>query len=610
VPPQPQVLRPLAAERPAAVAANDDDAADADDLLRSIEEQLGQFERRAQASRAAKVVDDFDTSFSSNRAASEPAEEMQPRREVPARPVMEKPVAEKIARSVANAGRDGAAGSPVDRSDYRFRGPASASDRERDPFSREELRKQPDAAIPVSASRDAGQGASVAGRNVEREAVYTRGAPLEVRAAAEEFHREARAGLHAVEPRPTPAEQIEARLANVEAEISKEFGPRHADHQGAARRQEPAIEGVEHARVAAAPRDNAGRAASRSAAQKRGKSRRALMTAVSVIAVAAIGGAAAMYLRSSERAPSGPPPVIAAPEGAVKVEAPQEQAAEAGTVGEAVYNRVAGNASNAEEQVVEGAEEPREIARIILPSSPAEGEEAVRTVSEGEDAAASPAEQADADIGPRRVATYVVRPDGTVVTTAAAGGAAEPAVGPEQAIITQTEQIEPVRVPTVAIGDPSEAAAPVLRTEAAPSAAAEPDAAAEPEPEIVLPPAEVALAPAVEAPPAAPVDLLDNPPAEAAAAPPSPAPIATSGEGYLVQVSSQRSREQAEASFADMQRRYASVLGNLTGSVQEANLGEQGIYYRVRVGPWATRDEATSVCEALLGAGGTCFVTQ
>jgi cell division protein FtsN len=96
-----------------------------------------------------------------------------------------------------------------------------------------------------------------------------------------------------------------------------------------------------------------------------------------------------------------------------------------------------------------------------------------------------------------------------------------------------------------------------------------------------------------------------------AATEPSAAPVpSVATDGYVVQVSSQRSREQAEAAFADLQQRYASVLGGLSSSVQEAEVEGKGTYYRVRVGPWATRDEAITVCETLKGAGGACFVTQ
>ena len=77
-----------------------------------------------------------------------------------------------------------------------------------------------------------------------------------------------------------------------------------------------------------------------------------------------------------------------------------------------------------------------------------------------------------------------------------------------------------------------------------------------------------------------------------------------------MQISSQRSMEQAQSTYADIQRRYPSVLGNLNPIIQEADLGTKGVYYRVRVGPWASRDQAIQVCESLKTAGGNCFVTQ
>jgi cell division protein FtsN len=100
-----------------------------------------------------------------------------------------------------------------------------------------------------------------------------------------------------------------------------------------------------------------------------------------------------------------------------------------------------------------------------------------------------------------------------------------------------------------------------------------------------------------------PVDLLSAAPAQE----PTPAP-STSGEGWVVQVSSQRSQADAQSSWNSLKSRYSSVLGALEPSIQEADLGAKGVFYRVRVGPWASRDEAIGVCEALQAAGGDCFV--
>jgi cell division septation protein DedD len=138
----------------------------------------------------------------------------------------------------------------------------------------------------------------------------------------------------------------------------------------------------------------------------------------------------------------------------------------------------------------------------------------------------------------------------------------------------------------------------------------EPDPAAEEE-QAPIQTGAVERAPAAatapdEAEASEPVDLLS-----AAPQPEEPAAAATPGaEGWIVQVSSQRTREEAESSWNAMRERYASVLGSLQPSIQQANLGEKGIFHRVRVGPWPTRGEAVEVCEALKAAGGSCFVAQ
>ena len=55
---------------------------------------------------------------------------------------------------------------------------------------------------------------------------------------------------------------------------------------------------------------------------------------------------------------------------------------------------------------------------------------------------------------------------------------------------------------------------------------------------------------------------------------------------------------------------FPAVLGKLDPQIQQADLGAKGIFYRVRVGPWAARKEAVEVCESLKAAGGNCFVAK
>jgi cell division protein FtsN len=52
------------------------------------------------------------------------------------------------------------------------------------------------------------------------------------------------------------------------------------------------------------------------------------------------------------------------------------------------------------------------------------------------------------------------------------------------------------------------------------------------------------------------------------------------------------------------------VLAAKTPDVQEANLGEKGVWYRAVVGPPASREAASGICSQLKTAGYSgCWVT-
>jgi hypothetical protein len=80
--------------------------------------------------------------------------------------------------------------------------------------------------------------------------------------------------------------------------------------------------------------------------------------------------------------------------------------------------------------------------------------------------------------------------------------------------------------------------------------------------------------------------------------------------GYMVQVSSQRSEGDAQASYKSLQTKFATVLGDRDPVINRADLGEKGIVYQARVGPFSSRDEALQFCVNLKSAGGQCFVPK
>ena len=79
------------------------------------------------------------------------------------------------------------------------------------------------------------------------------------------------------------------------------------------------------------------------------------------------------------------------------------------------------------------------------------------------------------------------------------------------------------------------------------------------------------------------------------------API--TGGNYLIQTASFSSEAEAQASFQQLQARHPNLLGTYSPLIQQANLGDRGTYYRLRIGPIETRSQASQLCNSLIAAG-------
>lgn len=78
---------------------------------------------------------------------------------------------------------------------------------------------------------------------------------------------------------------------------------------------------------------------------------------------------------------------------------------------------------------------------------------------------------------------------------------------------------------------------------------------------------------------------------------------------YLVQLSSQRSQEQAYESFSALKRRYPAIFEGRQVIIQTAEVEGKGTYYRLRI---RARDQADAegLCAAFQQVGGSCFVLR
>jgi hypothetical protein len=225
---------------------------------------------------------------------------------------------------------------------------------------------------------------------------------------------------------------------------------------------------------------------------------------------------------------------------------------------------------------------------------------------------AGPGETAEREDGdpnaPRRVRVIPVTPGAPLPQMGPPGPAAGPgvtakgqtAVNPLPGITLDNVGGPPPRPPVAPRPGAVPAAPPMM-------------APANPQPPVKLAAAPVNVPPPAAEPPAAPKKAAAAAPARPVAPKPKePAgqQTATASSGYVAVLSSQKSRMDALKVFADLQQKYSDVLSSKTPDVQEADLGEKGVWYRAVVGPPGSREAAFNVCSQLKSAGYTgCWVT-
>src|SRR6266511_2021325 len=290
-----------------------------------------------------------------------------------------------------------------------------------------------------------------------------------------------------------------------------------------------------------------------------------LTTALTIIGCAVLGTAGAYAFRSYYGSPSATlaPPIITAdtstPTKIVPAGDPQS--------GKAVQDRLA----NVEkEQIVSKQEEPvalKDLAnqaspRAVLPAPVAPGQGA----SPAQPSAGAPSGSNE----PKKVRTVTIRADAgdmsaRPVTGQAAPAQAPAATAPRQAATPPAPQAAPARNGPISLdaqGEPAAAPATRTRTAAAPPIA-------------------------TRAAPETTESTLD---------------------GFMVQLSSQKSEAEAQSSFRSLQAKFPNELSGLAPVVRRADLGSKGVFYRTMVGPFASAQEASQFCANYKAAGGQCVV--
>jgi hypothetical protein len=105
---------------------------------------------------------------------------------------------------------------------------------------------------------------------------------------------------------------------------------------------------------------------------------------------------------------------------------------------------------------------------------------------------------------------------------------------------------------------------------------------------------------------------MQRPMQTAALTPPKPARVAKGGAAYLIQLGAYRNspRSVAERAWQRILRKHGDIIGRNEPVIRQADLGAKGVYQRLRVGPYATKHEAKTICEELRSRHQRCYVIR
>jgi cell division protein FtsN len=118
---------------------------------------------------------------------------------------------------------------------------------------------------------------------------------------------------------------------------------------------------------------------------------------------------------------------------------------------------------------------------------------------------------------------------------------------------------------------------------------------------------QAALTPTASAPP---TPLVAAPPkAEAPAAAPKATEAIASGGAYELQIGAYKSTDEAEAAWKAYKFKHPSAAG-YSDDVRKADLGDKGVWYRLRIGPFSDKAAASEACDKLKADGGACMLAK
>ena len=78
---------------------------------------------------------------------------------------------------------------------------------------------------------------------------------------------------------------------------------------------------------------------------------------------------------------------------------------------------------------------------------------------------------------------------------------------------------------------------------------------------------------------------------------------------WQIQLMSSPNKKAVEKAWKTMSAKYSALSGQVH-EISSTNVGKKGTYYRLRAGNFATKSQATALCNKLKAAGGSCFIAR
>jgi len=124
-------------------------------------------------------------------------------------------------------------------------------------------------------------------------------------------------------------------------------------------------------------------------------------------------------------------------------------------------------------------------------------------------------------------------------------------------------------------------------------------------------PATLAVVPQTppSAPAPSPAPAVSAPPPPQIAAVPTPAP-GNETKGYRLQIGAVKTPDIAKQELDRIKRQNGDIVGSLPVSVDRADLGQRGVFYRLHIGPIGDAGQAERLCAQLRQRGVGCILAK